>query len=84
MARYLYQAEPLELITVSSKHYNGTLPVPGWTIGVNHSTKLALQWHVTCTRLNHKSLSQYQASTTMARYLYQAKPQELITVPSKH
>ena len=35
MGRYLYQAEPLVLITVPllitvpSKHYNGTLPIPG-------------------------------------------------------
>ena len=43
MARYLYKAEPLELITVPSKHYNGTLSVPGWTIGVTHGTKQELQ-----------------------------------------
>ena len=29
MGRYLFQAEPLELITVPSKHYNGMLPIPG-------------------------------------------------------
>ena len=29
MGRYPYKAEPLELITVPSEHYNGTLLVPG-------------------------------------------------------
>ena len=84
MARYLNKAEPLELITVPSKHFNGTLPVPGWTIGVNHSTKQALQWDVTYTRLNHWSFSLDGASTTMGLYLYQTEPMELITEPSKH
>ena len=30
--------EPLEVITVPSKYCNGTLPVPGLTNRVNHST----------------------------------------------